>query len=575
MEEKSELIAHLKELTENEDVFQARRELKHIFELFEKAKARKIEEQRQLFLDEIVELPEEERNRKVFIPEPDPLDDLFESTYREVRFALKEKEEQKRAEQQKIYERKLAIIDKIYELSREENIAKAFRGFNDLKEEWKNAGISTRVHEKELHEKHNLAVKEFYYNMNIYKQLKAYDFERNLKERRKIIEECRAIMNLDSIQKKRDRFYELQHKWHDAGPVSREKYEELQKEWHEIIDFFHDQLGEYYEKLHAEQDANLEKKKELVKRVADIDTSLLDTHAKWKKKTKKVIEIQKMWKTIGFARRKENEEVWKEFRQVCDRFFDAKKEFYDRLRVEQEENKNAKLALIEKADEMKDSTDWKATTQAFITLQQEWKKIPPAHHRDENRLWRTFREKCNYFFEQKKAHFAEENKQLLQNLELKKKLIEEMEAFEPGDDKNEVIEKLKSFSDRWNAIGYVPFKDKDEVNSKYQKLLNGFYGKIKLDEDEKLHILYQNKINHMLQSNDPLESLYNEKNYLKEKIDHLNSELIRFENNLSFINSNDEGFLNRLQKKVEHNRHNIELLQEKLKMVNIAIHKVS
>jgi hypothetical protein len=574
MEAKIELILHLKELPENEDVFQAKRELKHIYELFDQAKAKGIDEQRQQFLDSLEELSEEEKAHKHFEAIADQYDEEFEKTYREIRFILKEREEKKRNHQKDIYVAKLAIIDRINDIAHEENIAKAFKTFNELKDEWKSAGLSSRVHEKELHDKHNAVVKEFYYNMNIYKELKAYDFDRNLKSRREIIEACKEVMEIKSIQNKRDKFYKLQQKWYDAGPVSREDYDVLHDEWKEINEHFHEQLGEYYDKLHTEQDDNLVSKLALVKEVEEIDTQLIDSHSKWQKITKKVIGIQAKWKTIGFARRKENEAVWKAFRAVCDEFFKNKQVFYNQLKGEQDLNKEKKQQLIDRAIELKESTDWKKTTQDFIRIQRDWKEIAPAHHMDEKKLWLAFRKNCNEFFDKKKSHFAEQDVELHENLKLKNIILEELEAFKPVDDKKETINALKEYSKRWNEIGHVPYREKNAITKKYQDILNKQYTGIKLDEDEKIKILFQNKIDQLKGASDPVDALYNEKSFLKEKVDKLHSDLIQFENNMGFINSKDNSLLNRLQKSVDNTQHEIDQLEAKIKLINISIHRL-
>ena len=574
MEAKIELIIHLKELPENEDVFQAKRELKHLYELFEKVKIKGVAEQRQRFNESLEALKEDEKANKHFEAKEDEFDIEFEKTYREIRYVLKEREEEKRGHQKQIYETKMAIVDKIAAIAHEENIAKAFKTFNELKEEWKLAGLTSRNHEKELHDKHNAVVKEFYYNMNIYKELKAYDFDRNLKARKQIIDTCKEVMKIESIQNKREKFYKLQQKWYDAGPVSRDDYDTLHEEWREINEHFHEQLGEYYDKLHTEQDDNLNKKQALVREVKEIDTELLESHSRWQKKTQQVIAIQAKWKTIGFARRKENEAIWKEFRASCDLFFTNKQAFYNQLKGEQDENKTAKQKLIDRAIELKESTDWKKTTQDFIKLQRDWKEIAPAHHRDEKKLWLTFRKNCNNFFDKKKGHFAEQEAELLENLKLKKLILEELESFKPVKDKKETIELLKAISKRWNEIGHVPIRDKDALIKKYQELLNKQYTGIKLDEDEKINILFQNKIDQLKGASDPVDALYNEKAFLKEKADRLHSDLIQFENNMGFINSKDNTLIDRLQKSVDNTQHEIDQLEAKIKLINISIHKL-
>jgi len=574
MEEKIELILHLKELPQNDDVFQAKRELKHIYELFDKAKVKSHEIQRVKFAEMLETLSEEEKADKQLVIEDDEYDKEFEKSYREIRFILKEKEEKKRDKLKQIYNTKLAIIDKITGITHEENIAKAFQTFNELKEEWKNAGLSSRNNEKELHDKHNAVVKEFYYNMNIYKELKAYDFDKNLKERQQIIISCKEVMKLESIQKKRDKFYKLQQKWYDAGPVSKDDYEVLHDEWKEINDHFHEQLGEYYDKLHKEQDENLVKKQQLVKQVEEIDTSFLNSHSKWQKKTKAVIDIQANWKKIGFTRRKENEKIWKVFRGACDEFFNVKQQFYKGLKEEQNKNKEAKQKLIDKADKLKESDDWGKTSKDFVELQRTWKTIAPAHHKDEKGLWETFRKKCNTFFDNKKAHFNKKDASLKENMTLKQEVLKELKAYKPHKDKKETISSLSAFSKKWNEIGHVPFKDKDALIKEYQDELNKHYSAINLDEEEKTNLLFKNRIDQLKSSSNAIDALYNEKLFIKEKVDKLNSERIQFENNMGFINSKNTLFLDRLKQNVEEVKHQIDILEDKIKMINISINKL-
>lgn len=568
---KKEIISHLSDLLTQEDVYQAKRELKHLLEEYDKAKEEFFAKQKSEFEKELVDLSEEEKEEKHYTPQEDPLDTEFEKTAREIRFALEEKEEVLKAALKTIYAKKTEIIDQLSKLVHEENIAKAFTSFNELKEVWKNAGQCSRVQEKELHDKHSAIVKDFYYNMNIYKELKAYDFDKNCKIRKVIIENAELLLSLKSIKEKQEKYHRLREKWYDAGPVSKEQYKELHDSWKIIDDKLHDELGEYYDKLHEEQEENLVKKKELVERVKRIDTELLNTHAKWQKKTKEVLDIQSDWKKIGFARRKENENVWKNFRSECDLFFGNKQVFYDVLKKEQNKNKDAKMALVEKAEGLKDSENWKEASEKLITLQKDWKKIPPAYHRDEKILWQRFREACNLFFDHKKNHFSHVDEAHVDNLKLKDVIIEELLALETSGDKKDDLTLLKSFSERWNEIGHVPFKEKDKVIKKYQQALDKHYKKIKLNEDEKIEILFQNKIEQFKGSNDPENALYNEKLFLVDKINRLNSDLIQYQNNMGFLNSDNSGLLKELQKNLDKSQQEIDLLKKKVSLLSKAL----
>lgn len=568
---KKEIINHLPEILTHEDVFQAKRELKHLFDEFQKAKEEKLKEERKQFETEISELSEEEKAEKHFTPVDDPQDEEFENAYREIRFAINEKIEAKKENLKSIYANKLAIIDKLSGLVHEENISKAFKSFNELKEDWKNAGQASRVQEKELHDKHSAIVKEFYYNMNIYKELKAYDFDKNFKIRKGLIDQLKSLNSISSIKEKQDKYHKLREKWYEAGPVSKEQYEELHDSWKELDDVVHEELGEYYDKLHEEQEVNLVKKKELVEKVKNVDLEGINTHAKWQKKTHEILAIQADWKKIGFARRKENEKIWKEFRAECDRFFAAKQVFYDALKKTQNKNKEAKLILVEKANALKDSEDWKETSELLIRLQKEWKKIPPAHHRDEKKLWTQFREACNFFFDNKKNHFSHVDEAQDQNLAKKNLIIEEIDKIKMSEDKSENLSILKNITEKWNEIGHVPFREKDNLIKKYQKALSVHYAKIKLDENEKVEILFQNKLDQLLGSNDPENALHSEKNFLRDKINRLNGDLIQYQNNMGFLNSNNTALLKGLTKNLDKTKADIDLLKRKVDLINKAL----
>lgn len=570
---KKDLINQLSEILSHEDVFQAKRELRHLFEEFEKEKERVNQADREEFEKVHAELSDEDKSEHKFQEKEDPLDEEFEKAFRDVRFSLKEKEEAKKEALASIYKKKLDIISRLESLVHEENIAKAFSSFNELKDEWKNIGHASRVQEKELHDKHNAVVKEFYYNMNIYKELKAYDFDKNFKIRLKIIADTNTVLELKSIKEKQDKYHTLREKWYDAGPVSRDQYEELHNAWKEVDDKIHDELGEYYDKLHEEQEENLIKKKALVEKVKVVETDGLDSHAKWQKKTKEILDIQADWKSIGFARRKDNERIWKEFRAECDQFFGSKQKFYDVLKVDQNKNKDAKLALVQKAIDLKNSEDWREASNQLINLQKDWKKIPPAHHRDEKRLWTQFREACNHFFNHKKEHFSHQDDAQIDNLKRKKELLETLSKYEVSGDKRKDIEGLKAFSESWNEIGHVPFKDKDKVIKSYQAALDVHYKKIKLNDSEKIEILFQNKVDQLTGAHDPENALHSERNFLREKITRLNSELIQYQNNMGFINTSDANspLLKSLNKNLDKTQSEVDRLKKKLEMVNAAI----
>ena len=241
------------------------------------------------------------------------------------------------------------------------------------------------------------------------------------------------------------------------------------------------------------------------------------------------------------------------------------------MKKEQNKNKEAKQDLVRKAEELKESEDWKKATEQLIQLQKDWKKIPPAHHRDEKKLWSKFREACNFFFNHKKDHFSHMDEAQGENLSKKKKLLEEIKGLKLGEDKSENLKLLKDYGDKWNAIGHVPFSDKDKINKAYQASIGKFYDQINLNEDEKIQVLYQSKIDQLLGSHDPENALYSEKNYLREKINRLNADLIQYQNNMGFLNSDNSSLLKGLTKNLDKTQKEIDTYKRKIDLVNKAI----
>ena len=248
--------------------------------------------------------------------------------------------------------------------------------------------------------------------------------------------------------------------------------------------------------------------------------------------------------------------------------------FYDVLKKDQNKNKAAKLALVEKAEALKDSEDWNESSNQLIKLQKDWKKIAPAHHRDEKYLWNRFREACNKFFDHKKDHYSHVDESYVENMKVKEQIIEELDNFKASGDKKEDIIALKAFSHKWNEVGHVPFKEKDKVIKKYQKALDKHYKEIKLNEDEKVEILFQNKIDQFKGSNNPENALYNEKVFLKDKINRLNSNLIQYQNNMGFINSDNSSLLKGLKKNLDNAQREIDLLKKKISLLNTALKEI-
>ena len=316
---------------------------------------------------------------------------------------------------------------------------------------------------------------------------------------------------------------------------------------------------------------NLTKKNELLaltkEFVAQLPTDL--DQSGWETNTAKILQFQEDWKKIGFGPKKENEEVWREFRAQCDAFFARKKEFYGGLQQVFDQVAHEKQKLIEKAESLKDSQDWKNTANQIIELQKKWKDLGNAGQRNEQKLWRQFRSACDAFFNARQKHFEAADAEFEDNLALKKELIARIEGYKIGDDKKQAIADLKQFSTDFSAIGKVPMKVKDTVYAAYKAAIDKVYSELKLEGAEKTKIMFQAKIDTMAGSPDASRSFSREKQDLRKQIDTIKSEIIQLENNLGFFakSKGADALKLEVEKKIAKANEEIEAIKQKIKMI--------
>jgi hypothetical protein len=285
--------------------------------------------------------------------------------------------------------------------------------------------------------------------------------------------------------------------------------------------------------------------------------------------------VQAEWKSIGRTNEKDNDKVWTEFRGVCDQFFEKKKEFFAGLNEKFSANRKIKSDLIAQAEALQNSTDWQKTSQSLIRLQDEWKKYPSHGDKEESRLYQRFRNACNTFFDARKAHFSSQEASYEGNLKVKEELLEKMGNFTPGDDDKANREQLKAFTNEWNEAGHVPVKEKKRMNEAFYNKLDELYDKMKLDRNEKNMIQFRNKIDRMLGAENAYELLRKESDFLKKQCDEINSDILKYENNLGFFkNSKGNPLMKEVEEKIEQERKRMSEFVAKRKMVNEELNKL-
>jgi hypothetical protein len=486
--------------------------------------------------------------------------------YHEQREKLLDEIRNEEGENLKRKEGLLASFKKLIE--EEEHIGKAFKEFNAIRDEWNEIGSVPEKERQKLHREYSRLSELFYYNIDIYKQLQEHDLNRNLDLKRDVLEKLKSLDGEKNMRHLDAAVNECIERWNDIGPTHREEWDKLKEEFWSQVRTYYDLIRDHFQQLREEQKENLAKKEALLEEVKNLASLELNQIKKWQEKTDEIIAIQEKWKTIGFATRERNEAIWKEFRQACDQFFSGKRDYFKSIRKEQDENAKQKSALIEKAEALKNSTDWKNTTQALIDLQKAWKKIGAAQQRDEQKLWKSFRAACDHFFESKKKFFGSKDDREKENLTAKEALIAEIEAFELSGDKINDLESLKAFSNRFNEIDHVPFKEKDRVYKAYTAALDKHYQAMKMGKQERDKMEFKSRIEN-LKSGDNDRQLDREERFLRDKMGKLNAEVIQLENNLGFFASSKgaDVLKKEVEKKIQQAKDEIQGIEQKLRLL--------
>lgn len=567
-------IERIKELTQNEDTLTVSRdvnELKRKFDDYILTEEGKIQVE-SLNAKDKGEDPEKEieEKAKARLEALMKEKDVFYEIYNQYRNKKQKELELKNSIEQKNLTEKRSLIAQLKDVvDNEKNIGAAFAAFKEIQEKWKSIGDIPREKRNEIQKEYSKLLEDFYYNIKIYKQIKEHDFHRNAQLKESVIKRMKELNLLENIKEVESKLKLLQNEWNDIGPVPNEEWEKLKDAYWTEVRSVYNKINRYYEDKKKQLLANLEKKKELLAKTKEFVSKIqeLNTQKAWEKATKKLLEIQEEWKNIGFGPRKENEEVWKEFRSYCDQFFDTKKEFYGRLFEQFKEVEKKKKTLIEKAKELQNSTEWKATADKLKRLQSEWKKAGSAGPRMEQRLWKEFRGACDAFFNAREEFFKEKDKELLVNYDKKKELIEKIKSYVLGEDKKQILDDLKSFTKQFNEIGFVPRDKKDEIYSDFKSIMDQHYKALNLKEDEKEKVMFEAEIEMLKSSGNASKKFREMRSQLRRKMDKINKEIQVLENNLGFFGKGAESMKNEVEKKIQRFQKEIDRLKKKLKLI--------
>ena len=556
---KPEILARLEKLAKEPEKIE-RQEVEHLKQAYYRLNKNEVEEAYNAF---VAGGGAEED----FKPAPDPTEQQFRqlmTTIKEERNRLNtELEKQKEENLQK----KTAIINRIKELTEAEDVNKAYTEFKQLREEWNSITLVPAAKSNELWKTYQHYVEQFYDLLKINNELRSYDFKKNLEAKQALCEAAERLTTEPDVVTAFRQLQNLHQEYRETGPVAPELRDEVWNRFKDASTIVNKRYQQHFEEIKEREQKALDEKTVICEIAESINASEINTYAEWDAKTAEVLALQAKWKTIGFAPQKMNQKIYDRFREACNTFFNNKGEFYKKIKGQMAENLAKKIELCEKAEALKDSTDWKTTTEALTALQKEWKTIGPVARKQSDAVWKRFNAACDYFFEQRKANNKSQFDVERTNLKAKKAIIEEINSIPEDTDPEGAIDKIKELQQRWNETGHVPYKDKDKLYKQYREVTDKWYDLLRKDISDRRLASFKNN----LAANKDGGNTNRERDRLVRQREALRNELKTYENNLNFLNftsGNGNSLLAEINRKVEKLKSDIQLIEDKIKAID-------
>ena len=523
---------------------------------------------------------EQEAARKLFIENGGaaenfvPQTDSVEEEFKNIMSVIKEKRSALTAELEKQKEMnlqvKLSIIEELKELVESPDDAnKSYTEFKKLQQQWNEVKLVPQAKVNELWKNYQLYVEKFYDLLKLNNEFREYDFKKNLEIKTHLCEAAEKLADEADVVSAFHQLQKLHQEFRDTGPVAKELRDEIWARFKAASTTVNRRHQQHFEALKEVEQHNLDQKTVICEIIEAIDYKELTNFASWESKTQEVIALQNKWKTIGFAPQKMNVKIFERFRKACDEFFRKKGEFFKSLKEGMNENLEKKRALCEKAEALKDSTDWKATADELTKLQKEWKTIGPVAKKYSDAVWKRFISACDYFFEQKNKATSSQRSVEQENLEKKKNIIEKLNAIDDQMDTEEATQLVRDLMKEWNGVGHVPFKEKDRIYKQYHSQIDKLFERFNISASNKKLSNFKSTIS-SIQEGSP-QALYREREKLVRAFDNMKNELQTYENNLGFLTTSSKkgnSLLTEINRKVEKLKADIELVKEKIKVVD-------
>ena len=561
---KEEILEKLTSLVEATTTDAIRNEVEVLKQTYYKIHRNEVDELKKAFLENGGE------EKDFIVPEYETENKLKEllTIYKEKRAAIQAEEERIKAAN---YALKLQLIDQLKALTEsQEDFNKLYNKFKEIQQKWKEIKLVPQEYVNDLWKSYQIYSEKFYDIIKINNQFRDYDFKKNLELKTAL---CETVEKLQTEPDVISAFHQLQkihQQWREIGPVAKELREDLWGRFKTASTVINKRHQDHFDVLKAKEQDNLDAKTAICEQIENIDYTTLKSFKDWEEKNKEVIALQDKWKTIGFAPKKSNVKIFERFRAACDVYFTRKNEFYKVIKEEMEKNLALKKVLCEKAEALKDSTDWKNTTDKLIALQKEWKTIGSVARKHSDIVWKRFITACDYFFEQKnKNTFSQKNVEQT-NLTAKKALIEEIKAIDEADH-DKALASLKKLMAEWNTIGHVPFKDKDKIYKEYHEAVDKQFDRLRIDQSDRKMQALRNNLNDLSSGERGKGKLYNEREKLVRIYERMKNELQTYENNIGFLSISSKGgggLFKEMERKIEKLKEEMALTIKKIEAID-------
>nr|WP_297166298.1 DUF349 domain-containing protein [uncultured Dysgonomonas sp.] len=566
---KEEIIKNLQELSVKAEV-PTRAEVDNLKQSFYKLKSTENEILKEQFIADGGDI-------NSFVIPTDPIEEEFKTLLN----TIKEKRAKALADEEKIKEENLLkkerIIEAIKNLTEStDDFNKLYKEFKDLQQQWNEIKLIPAAKVNEIWKAYQLHSEKFYDLIKINNEFRDYDFKKNLEIKTSI---CEVVEKLQDEPDVVSAFHQLQkfhQQWRETGPVAKEFRDEIWERFKAASTEINKRHQSHFEELKGQEETNLVEKTAICDTLKAIDYTQLKNFKDWDEKSHEIIALQAKWKTIGFVPKKVNSQIFEQYRALCDTFFEKKAEFFKHQKDDMEENLNKKRALCEKAEALKDSTDWKKTTDELIAIQKEWKTIGAVPRKYSDAIWKQFVTACDYFFEQKNNNTSSQKEEELANLATKKEIIEKINALSGQTDLADPMATLRELMNEWHQVGFVPFKEKDKIYKEYQAALDVQFDRLKMDKSERRLQSFKSNVDDIAKSERPKGRLFREREKLMHQFNKVKSDLQTYENNMGFlsISKGASGLLKDMEHKIQDLKNELELIAQKIETIDNNLNSI-